>query len=100
MAKQYQPKVYKENGGDRLTVESGGEVNMIAGGKVLDDGVQASAITDETGTADGTYSANEQTMLNNLKTKVNSLILGSIVLSAKISAIKLTARSVYFQAAQ
>lgn len=74
MAKQYSPKVYRENGGDRLTVESGGDINFISGGKILDDEVQASAITDEAGTADGTYSANEQTMINNYKAKMNSVL--------------------------
>lgn len=34
----------------------------------------ASAITAVTGTADGTYSANEQTLINDLKTAVNALI--------------------------
>lgn len=33
------------------------------------------AVTSITGTADGTYSANEQTLINDLKTAVNDLIL-------------------------
>lgn len=32
------------------------------------------AVTEITDTADGTYSANEQTMLNNLKASLNDLI--------------------------
>ncbi len=36
---------------------------------------QQTAVSTVAGTADGTYSGNEQTMINDLKTAVNDLIL-------------------------
>lgn len=57
----YQPKVYMEQGGAKLVVASGGEINIETGGKILTNGTHASAITDLTdnsaGTADNTIAA-------------------------------------------
>ncbi|MCB0070023.1 MAG: hypothetical protein KDE20_01135 [Caldilineaceae bacterium] len=46
-------KVHKPQGGDVLTVESGGEIRVNSGGTITDDGTQASAIADISVT--GTY---------------------------------------------
>ena len=56
----YQPKVYREQGGDRLVVASGGEIKLLTGGKVVANaGAQASAIADApaggTGATGGAY---------------------------------------------
>ena len=57
----YQGKVHRQQGGDVLVVESGGEIKIEAGGKITNDGTQASAITSLTdssgGSADGTVEA-------------------------------------------
>lgn len=42
----YQPKVYRDTGGDRQVIASGGEINVESGGKITDDGTQASHIAD------------------------------------------------------
>lgn len=42
--------------------------------KFSSERVPQSTVTQVTGIADGTYSTNEQTMLNNLKSTVNDLI--------------------------
>ncbi|MCB0072533.1 MAG: hypothetical protein KDE20_13785 [Caldilineaceae bacterium] len=54
-------KVYKPQGGDELVVASGGEINVESGGKITDDGTQASAI----GTLAITYSSNDPTITAN-----------------------------------
>lgn len=60
----YGPKIHYEQGqtgGDKLTIESGGEVDVKAGGKILAAGTQAAnivALTDNSGgTADNTIAA-------------------------------------------
>ena len=40
----YVTKVYKEPGGDTLVVDSGGEIKVVAGGKITNAGTQASTI--------------------------------------------------------
>lgn len=45
----YQPKVYKEQGGDKLVVKSGGSIDMEAGGLIQADG----ATLDVTGSRGG-----------------------------------------------
>ena len=42
----YVTKNYNDNGGDRTVI--GGEINVITGGKITKNGVQASAIVDPT----------------------------------------------------
>lgn len=56
----YQPKVYRQQGGDRLVVASGGEIKLETGGKIVpNSGTQASAITNApaggTGATAGAY---------------------------------------------
>ncbi|MCB0159765.1 MAG: hypothetical protein KDD83_16655 [Caldilineaceae bacterium] len=53
--------VYKPQGGDELVVASGGEINVESGGKITDDGTQASAISDLA----ITYSSNDPTITAN-----------------------------------
>lgn len=48
-------EIYLEQGGKRLVIGSGGEVLVRDGGKITDDGTQASAAADIT----LTYSAND-----------------------------------------
>ena len=48
----YQPKVYRQQGGDVLVVASGGEINVNSGGTITAAGTQASAITDPTDLAE------------------------------------------------
>jgi hypothetical protein len=50
----YQPKVYRQQGGDIQVVKSGGEIKMEAGGIISANGTQASNIA--TFTATGTFS--------------------------------------------
>ena len=54
-------KVHKPQGGDVLTVESGGEIRVNSGGTITDDGTQASAISDLA----ITYSSNDPTITAN-----------------------------------
>ncbi len=43
----YQPKVYRDNGGDRQVVASGGAIKIETGGEIQpNSGTQASHITD------------------------------------------------------
>lgn len=57
----YNTLVHGNHGGATFTVESGGTIDILEGGKITDDGVQASAIeslTDSTGgTANDTLAA-------------------------------------------
>ena len=48
----YQPKVYRDEGGDRQVVADGGEIRMESGSSITDDGTQASKITDPTDLAE------------------------------------------------
>lgn len=53
----YPNKVYRDQGGDQITVKSGGVINIETGGIVKANGTQASAITaitDSTGGTPGT----------------------------------------------
>ena len=61
-------KVHKPQGGDVLTVESGGEIRINSGGTITDDGTQASAIADITVT--GTYADDD----SDIETAVNSIL--------------------------
>ena len=82
----YTPKVYRPQGGEKLVVANGGEIKVETGGKITNNGTQASAIvalTDSTtGTADNTLADvgaafNQATLNNNfadLAAKVNALI--------------------------
>lgn len=82
----YAPKVYREQGGNKLIVASGGEVKVESGGKITNDGIQAAAIvnlTDSTtGTADNTVAdvgaTFSQATLNNnfadLIAKINGVL--------------------------
>lgn len=82
----YNAKVHAEQGGDRLTVDNGGSINVLTGGKILANGTQASAITNltdsTTGTANDTLTdvgvAFAQATLNNnfadLAAKVNAIL--------------------------
>lgn len=52
---EYSAKVYMEQGGDKLIVESGGAIEIQGGGAITIDGSQASAIADMI----TTYSSND-----------------------------------------
>ena len=62
----FSSKVHKELGGDQLTVESGGEISIIDGGIITDDGTQASAISD--------LDAGAQTAFEDIFVPVNAII--------------------------
>jgi len=89
----YEPKVYREQGGDKIVVASGGEINIESGGTVTADGTQASTIADaavnlktdyavddidDAGTIDGTEIAVVLNLItaayNDLATKHNTLL--------------------------
>lgn len=40
----YQPKTYRENGGDQIVIASGGSINVESGGAVTAAGTQAAHI--------------------------------------------------------
>ena len=66
-------KVYKKWGGDTMCVADGGEIEIIDGGIITDDGVQASAIVDLAALA--TYDESGVTTWAALTvTSVNSII--------------------------
>ena len=79
----YQPKVYRDQGGDKVTVKSGGVINIETGGAIQANGTQASAlsaITDSTGgtpattfaaiTAGGAYAQADMTAVKNALAQV------------------------------
>lgn len=82
----YNTNVYLEQGGDRIVIQSGGEIKIETGGKITANGTQASAIvslTDSTtGTANDTVqdvgAAFSQATLNNnfadLTAKINGIL--------------------------
>lgn len=82
----YSPKTYSKQGGDVFVVASGGELKIEPGGKLTNDGTQASAVallTDSTGgTANdtlvaisGTYTQSEvRDNFADLAAKVNAII--------------------------
>lgn len=75
----YQPKTYRKDGGNTLVIASGGAVDVESGGKILDDGVQAAAITNApaggTGAAAGAYdtAANRDAMIASLNAVIAAL---------------------------
>ena len=82
----YNGAVYRDQGGDKLTVASGGAIDVQTGGKITANGTQASAIpslTDSTGgTANDTLTdvgaAFSQATLNNnfadVAAKLNAIL--------------------------
>jgi len=49
---EYQPKVYRDNGGDRQVIASGGAIKVETGGEIQpNSGTQASHIADPTNEA-------------------------------------------------
>ena len=70
-------KVHKEQNPDKLTVESGGEIRINAGGTITDDGTQASAIADakvDYTTGDLDAEAEIIAAINTTNVKINSII--------------------------
>ena len=49
----YQPKVYREQGGNKLVIDAGGAIDVLAGGQVTAAGTQAVAIADATAITGG-----------------------------------------------
>lgn len=73
----YQPKVYRDKGGDRQVVKGGGEIKVEPGGKVTNDGTQASHVADASvaHALNATFSDTEvEAALNTLGTKINSIL--------------------------
>lgn len=71
----YTADVILEPGAKRLRVGAAGEVNFVNGAKVLDDGVQATAIAAEaTADADATYGQPEADLINSIKVKLNAAL--------------------------
>lgn len=76
----YQPKVYREQGGDKLVVASGGEIEVKTGGKVTAGGTQAAAIVSLTDSTTGTAGNTVDDATASVKDDIASL-------AAKINAI-------------
>lgn len=55
----YNAKVYRPQGGDKLVVDGGGQIEIKEGGKITAAGTQAEAIADLELTASETYDAEE-----------------------------------------
>lgn len=69
----YNSKVYKEVGGDKLVVASGGSVQVLAGGKLLpNSGTQAAHIADGAALTGG--EAPSEAEHNAALTKINSIL--------------------------
>lgn len=60
--------VHRPQGGESLTVESGGEIRINSGGQITDDGTQAAAIADISVT--GTYGDDD----SDIETAINSIL--------------------------
>lgn len=54
-------QIYKDQGGALMTIGATGELQVIAGGKITDDGTQASAIADVATT--GTYADDDDAIV-------------------------------------
>ena len=62
----YNTLIYKTQGGKKMVVQSGGEIDMQSGSTLTDDGAQASAIADlDSGT---------QTAYEDLIPKINAIL--------------------------
>ena len=61
----YNAKVNRKQGGDTLSVESGGAIDVETGGKVKANGTQAAAIADVT-TGGGATAAANATAINSI----------------------------------
>lgn len=68
----YNTEIYREQGGAKLVVDDGGEIRVNAGGKITDDGTQASAIADATAITGGESPTEAEH--NTLITKLNSIL--------------------------
>lgn len=68
----YNGEVYRQQGGAVLVVDEAGEIRVNAGGKITDDGVQASAITDAAAITGGESPTEAEH--NALVTKLNSIL--------------------------
>ncbi len=64
----YQPKVYREQGGDTMVVASGGVVNVESGGAIKAAGTQAAHIADVS--VSGTYATDDTP----IETAINAII--------------------------
>lgn len=75
----YQPKVYREQGGDKIVVESGGEIEVKTGGVISAGGTQAAFVADVATT--GTYADDDDAIV----AAINSLkdaIVGAGIMAA------------------
>jgi len=82
----YEPKVYRDKGGNRLVVESGGEIQLKTGGKVVpNSGTQAAAIADApaggAGATAGAYdtAANRDAMIASVNSILAALRAAGII---------------------
>ena len=73
----YVTKVYKEPGGDKMVIDNGGEIEVVAGGKITNAGTQASAIVNakaDYATGDLDIEAEIITAVNASNGKINAII--------------------------
>ena len=68
----YGPKVYKDENGDRLVVESGGVIDVKTGGIIRANGSQATAVTNATAASGGDSPTEAEH--NAVVTKLNSVL--------------------------
>lgn len=84
----YQPKVYLEQGGDALVVQSGGEIRIEAGGIFSAGGTQASAIADLTDNSAGTANSTIQAMADLTDTPADADTLRDDIVATLLPAIR------------
>ncbi len=80
----YQPKIYKNNNGDRQVIVSGGELRVETGGKITPNaGTQptVAALTDNSG---GTSGGNTVAAVTDAATAANAIA----TLTAKVNALQ------------
>lgn len=76
----YQPKVYREQGGDKLVVASGGEIDVKSGGKILAGGSQAAFVADVATT--GTYADDDDAIVAAINSLKDALVGAGIMASS------------------
>lgn len=97
----YQPKTYRANGGDKIVIASGGEINIEPGGIITADGTQGAALTtqlttitiaDAAGTPDYALSALTTTAPYGLATAAEAISLLYVIKNLQTRMAEIEAR--------
>jgi len=84
----FEPKIYKDNGGDRQVVANGGEIKIETGGKITNGGSQAAFFADLASSLEEAYTTGELDAEAEIIAAINATNAAVNALETSVNAIK------------